>query len=602
MYWHGGRIDWGDRSQVKVEWPLFRRALGYFKPHWKVAIGVIACIAFGSVVSLAPAWSIQQLIQHAFTNFSYGLIVFLVAVSLLGTALDSLSGVLQSYLRAQISQGIMYDLRHELFGRMLKQSVSFFTRSRTGDVMSRLSNDVSGIQDVVSGTVFDAISNIGMFTAAVIYMAVQSWQLTLVALAVVPLFALPTRRVGTRTFLARKDTQAQLSKVTAFMQETIGISGVLLVKAFGKERSEMARFRGLTDELRRLEIRQTMVGRWFFMIMRLLGSGGPAVIFLAGFWLVKVHLASPAVVLTFGTVLLGRLYGPVSTFAGLQVNVIGSLALFQRIFEYIDLPFEVDEKPDAKPLEPGGGRVTFEGVTFSYRADAPPALENVAFEIQPGQLAALVGPSGAGKTTVTSLVPRFYDPQQGRVLIDGQDVRDVTLESLAAQLGIVFQDTFLFHDTVRANLLYARPGATQDEMVAAARAANIHDFIESLPDGYETIVGERGHRLSGGEKQRMAIARVILRDPRILILDEATSNLDSESEHLIQAALRPLMQDRTSIVIAHRLSTILAADVILVLDGGKLVEQGTHFELLQRGGLYAKLYERQFAAAERAVV
>lgn len=602
MYWHGGRIDWGDKSQVRMEWPLFRRALAYFKPHWRIALAVVACIAFGSVVSLAPAWSIQQLISHGFTHFRYELVVFLVAISLLGTAADSLAGVLQSYLRALISQAIMYDLRRELFGRMLKQSVSFFTRSRTGDVMSRLSNDVGGIQDVVSGTVFDAISNLGMFISTVVYMSLQSWQLTLVALAVVPLFALPTRRVGSRTFIARKETQAQLSKVNSLMQETLGISGMLLVKAFGKQRSETRRFHEETEELRRLEIRQTMVGRWFFFTMRVLSSGGPAVIFLVGFWLVLNHLTNAAVVITFGTILLGRLYGPVATFAGLQVNVVGSLALFQRIFEYIDLPFEVDEKPDAKPLVPGGGRVTFEDVTFSYRTDARPALDHVTFDIKPGQLAALVGPSGAGKTTITSLVPRFYDPQQGRVLIDGQDVRDVTLESLAAQLGIVFQDTFLFHDTVRANLLYARPEATEDEIVAATRAANIHEFIESLPDGYETIVGERGHRLSGGEKQRIAIARVILRNPQILILDEATSNLDTESEQLIQAALRPLLRDRTAIVIAHRLSTILAADVILVMDRGKLVEHGTHFELLDRGGLYARLYEKQFAHADRAAV
>src|SRR5437588_3226448 len=373
MYWHGGRIDWGDKSQVKVEWPLFVRALGYFKPHWRIALGVVACIAFGSVVSLAPSWAIIQLISRGLPGHNYMLIVLFVAVSLVGTAADSLASVLQSYLRSLISQGIMYDLRRQLFGRMLKQSVSFFTRSRTGDVMSRLSNDVGGIQDVVSGTVFDAISNVGMFVATIIFMLAQSWKLTLIALAVVPLFALPTRRVGTRTFLARKDTQGQLSRVNALMQETLGISGMLLVKAFGKERAEMARFHDETETLRRLEIRQTMVGRWFFMMMRLLGSGGPAAIFLFGGWLVLTGQASTAVVIAFGTTLLGRLYGPVSTFAGLQVNVVGSLALFQRIFEYLDLPYEIEDKPDARPLRDVRGSVTFDDVTFSYRTGARPA-------------------------------------------------------------------------------------------------------------------------------------------------------------------------------------------------------------------------------------
>ena len=602
MYWHGGRIDWGDRSEVKLEWPLFARALRYAKPYWKPALIVLACIGFGSAVSLLQPYTVTLLIDKGFKGSSFAFVLFLVLLGLLGTALDSLAGVLQSYLRAIISQGIMFDLRRELFSSLIKQSVAFFTRSRTGDVMSRLSNDVNGIQDVVSGTVFDAISNLGIFVITVIYMLSVNWKLTLVALAVIPLFTLPTRRVGTATFEARKATQSQLSKVTAFMQEVVGISGMLLVKAFGKERAELARFDELTTELKRLQIRQTMVGRWFFMTMRLLGSGGPAVIFLFGGWLVLHHQATVGTVVTFGTLLLGRLYGPVSTFAGLHVNVVGSLALFQRIFQYLDMPFDIADKPGAEPLPPVQGRVTFDHVTFAYKAGARPALNDVDFDIEPGQLAALVGPSGAGKTTITSLVPRFYDPQEGRVMIDGQDLRDITLESLTSEIGVVFQDTFLFNAPIRENLLYARPDATEDEIVAAAKAANIHEFIESLPDGYDTVVGERGHRLSGGEKQRMAIARVVLRNPRILILDEATSNLDTESEQLIQAALRPLMRERTSIVIAHRLSTILAADVILVMERGKLVERGTHFELIQRGGVYARLYEKQFAHAERAVV
>jgi len=334
------------------------------------------------------------------------------------------------------------------------------------------------------------------------------------------------------------------------------------------------------------------------MLMGVLGTAGPAVLWLFGGYLVVTGQESLGTVVTFATVLLGRLYGPVGSLANLQVNVVGSLALFQRIFEYMDLPVVIDQKAEAVHLDQARGQVEFDQVTFRYGSSDRPALTDVSFKIEPGQLAALVGPTGAGKTTVTNLLPRFYDPQLGSVRLDGFDVRDLTLESLGRQVGMVFQDTFLFHASIRENLLYARPDATEAEMIAAAKAAYIHDFIESLPDGYDTVVGERGHRLSGGEKQRVAIARVILKDPRVLILDEATSNLDSESEHLIQVALRPLFRGRTSLVIAHRLSTILAADVILVMDHGEVVEQGRHADLLEQGGLYARLYQRQFEPAD----
>jgi ATP-binding cassette subfamily B protein len=341
-----------------------------------------------------------------------------------------------------------------------------------------------------------------------------------------------------------------------------------------------------------------MIGRWFFMLMGVLGTAGPAVLWLFGGYLVVTGQESLGTVVTFATVLLGRLYGPVGSLANLQVNVVGSLALFQRIFEYMDLPVVIDQKPDGVHLDQARGQVEFDQVTFRYGTSDRPALTDVSFKIEPGQLAALVGPTGAGKTTITNLLPRFYDPQLGAVRLDGYDVRDLTLESLGRQVGMVFQDTFLFHASIRDNLLYAKPDATDSEMVSAAKAAYIHDFIASLPEGYDTVVGERGHRLSGGEKQRVAIARVILKDPRVLILDEATSNLDSESEHLIQVALRPLFEGRTSLVIAHRLSTILAADVILVIDHGEVVEQGRHADLLKQNGLYARLYHRQFETAD----
>jgi ATP-binding cassette, subfamily B, bacterial len=595
--WHAmSRPDWGEKQQVRLEWGLLRRVFSYFLPYWKFAIVVLACIGVAAALGLVPAAVTKDLVDGLSRgSIDFRMILLLIGALVVSAIAAGLVGVLQAWLSNRISQGIMYDLRNQLFGHMLRQSVGFFTRSRTGDVMSRLTNDVNGIQSVVSDTVFNLVQNVVFLATAIVYMVALDWRLTIAALVVVPMFTLPTRRVGTATFQARKNTQSKLSELTAYMQEVLGISGILLVKAFVRQQREYQRHRTLNGEVRDLNVRQTMIGRWFFMLMNVLSTAGPAVLWAFGGLLVIQHQVSVGTVVTFATVLLARLYGPVGQLTTLHVNVIGSLALFQRLFDYQDLPVEIDDRPDAQDAGVVQGAVSFEDVTFSYRSGPQAAaLDHVSFQIEPGQLVALVGPSGAGKTTTTSLLPRFYDPQEGVIRIDGQDIRDLTLESLGRQIGVVFQDTFLFHTTVRENLLYAKPDATDEQMIAAARAAQVHDFIESLPQGYETLVGERGHRLSGGEKQRLAIARVILRDPRILILDEATSNLDSESERLIQAALEPLFQGRTSIVIAHRLSTVLAADRILVLDRGQLVEQGTHRELLLQNGLYARLYRTQF--------
>jgi ATP-binding cassette subfamily B protein len=591
-------VDWGeDGPPLAVRRQMMWRILSYFGPYRRAGLVVVGCIAVQAVLGLAPAVVFKALIDTlAHPHPAFARVGLLVAAGVGAALLGGLAGVAESYLSTLISQGIVATLRSQLFESLLEQPVGFFTGHKAGDLLSRINTDIDGVEDVVTDTVFGLISNALVSGATLALMFTFSWPLTLAVLVMIPLVGLPARKAGQATYAARGRTQRQRGAMSAYLQEILGISGIMLVKAFGKVPAERQRFGRMNRELRTLEVRQNLIAQWFRMLMTTLQTAGPALMILFGGWLVVTGRATVGTVFVFATVLGARLAGAVTSLAGMHVNITGSLALFSRLFAYADRQPEITDAPDAHHLDLVTGAVRLEHVTFTYPGANRAAVDDVTIDIHPGQLVALVGPSGAGKTTITALLARFVDPQAGRILVDGTDLRSVTLASWTAQLGMVFQDTFLFHASVAENLRYVRPDATDTDLVNAAIAAHLHEFITSLPDGYDTIVGERGHRLSGGEKQRVAIARVVLRDPRILILDEATSNLDSMSEHHIQAALRPLLHGRTSIVIAHRLSTILAADQILVLHRGRLVDAGTHTELLARGGLYAALYERQFRA------
>ncbi len=593
-------VDWGDVPKGCIDRGQVRRVLGYFKPYKRLAVPAVVLIAAEAALGLVPAVVLKGIID-SLTQRSSGLghVAVLVGAGVAAALAGGLVGVGLTYLESSISRSIMTDLRNQLFERLLGQSVGFFTANRSGEVLSRLTNDVRGIDNVVTDTLFGVVSNLLVGLTTLVLMFVLDWRLTLFSLLIIPVVAGPTRRVGRATQRARQRTQAKLAELTISSQEVLGISGILLVKAFGAQLRERVRFRRINEELRNLEVREAMIGRWFGMLMHVLEVAGPGLFWLFGGWLVLTGRASVGTVVTFVAVLTMRLYGAVTSLSTMHVNVIGSLALFQRLFEYLDLQPEIAEASDARSLDDVAGAVSFEDITFRYRPDARPALDEVSFEVAPGQLVALVGPSGAGKTTATYLLSRFYDPQRGRVLIDGTDVRRLSLESLSRHIGLVFQDPFLFHATVRENLLYAKPDASDGEIEAATKAAYIHDVIVSLPEGYDTVVGERGLRLSGGEKQRLAIARMILKNPPILVLDEATSHLDTVSERLIQAALRPLLKGRTALVIAHRLSTILAADLILVFDRGRIVERGRHSDLVNNGGVYSALWQKQFLGDAR---
>jgi len=580
-----------------------RRVVAYFAPYRVHVTLVLVAILVIALLGIVNPILLKLIIDGAILHRDLGKLTLYVGLMIVIPMVTGLIGVGQTYANNLVGQRVMRDLRNNLYNHLQAMSLRFFSGTRTGEIQSRLSNDVGGVQSVITNTATSVVSNITTTLSTIVAMFIISWQLTLISLALLPLFLYITYRVGAIRRELSKNTQRSLADMSALTEETLSISGVLLTKAFGRQRQSSERFVRENQRLADLELRQQMVGRWFFMIISTFFSITPAVVYyVAGRMILGTAPGHTSAISLGGivafTTLQRALFFPLGQLLNVQVEIQGTLALFDRIFEYLDLPIEIKSKPAALVLDPSRveGRITFDHVSFQYDPVAERlALEDVSFDALPGQLVALVGPSGAGKTTMSYLVTRLYDVTNGAVRIDALDVRDIQLESLAESIGMVTQETYLFHSSIRDNLLFARPDAGDDEILAAVRAANIYDRIAELPEGLDTIVGERGYRMSGGEKQRLAIARVVLKNPCILILDEATSVLDTHSERLIQAALRPLMKGRTTLAIAHRLSTILAADQILMVDRGQIVERGTHEVLLRQHGAYARLYHEQFA-------
>ena len=633
---HGGGNWWSfvrfdeERDRPQINRRLLARVATYARPYRMTIVLMLGAILLGSLLDLLPPLLLRDLIDNALPHDGRpGNLRRLNLLALGMIALPLLSGLIGVYQRSRssrVGEGIIYDLRRALYDHMQRMGLRFFTNTKSGELVARLNNDVVGAQRAVTGTLVSIITNVVMLTLTLGIMIRLEWRLAILAVLILPLFILPSRRIGR---VLRRLTRRQMEangQMNAMMGETLNVSGALLVKLFGRRGDEVAKFSDRAAEVRNIGIQQAVIGRWFFLGIGLASAIGTAMVFWVGGYLSIREQFSTGTLVAFAAY-LGQLYGPLSALVNARVELATSLVSFERVFEVLDLPVEVRERPQPVHLEQVRGQVMFEDVSFSYlevpedaaislsprdkpvgvgAADTGPvvpitsrhwALDRVSFGVEPGQMAALVGPSGSGKTTITYLLPRLYDPTSGRICLDGHDLRDLSLDTLAQHIGMVTQETYLFHDTIATNLRYARPDASPAELEAACRAANIHELIMQLPEGYETVVGERGYRMSGGEKQRLAIARVILKNPRILVLDEATSSLDSESERAIQEALETVMQGRTTLVIAHRLSTILKADTILVIKDGHLVERGTHYELMREGELYARLYATQFRDA-----
>ena len=581
-------------NRVKVSGALLLRIGSYLKPYWIQMSFVLLTIIITSVLRLLPSILTGRIIDEGLIGRDLDALVRLIILTLVVGLGANLIDVLESYINTWIAQHITFDMRTQMFKHLQAMSHRFFTTNKQGDIITRMTSDISGVQQIMSNTLTSILSNVITLVVALIAMFSRNWILASLGILLIPLFILPTKQVGKTRWTLTRDAQVYNDKINGILNETLSVSGQMLVKLYNKEDYEYERYEALNQKMIQLNIRERMAGRWFRVFINTFSNFGPMMIYFVGGLLMMRYDAELSVGdITVLVALLGRMYAPVNALLGIQVEWIRSMALFTRIFEYFDMPIEIKNNSNAITPNEAKGELEFEHVYFAYEATRS-ILKDISFKLESGKSIAIVGPSGTGKSTIINLIPRLYDVNEGCIKFDGHDVRNLDLSFLRRQIGIVTQDTYLFNGTIRENLLYAKEDACEDELIEACKKANIHDFIMSQADAYDAMVGNRGLKLSGGEKQRLSIARVLLKEPKILIFDEATSSLDSITEHAIQTAIEPLIASRTSIIIAHRLSTILKADEILVMKEGSIIERGVHADLLKLNGLYTELYETQF--------
>lgn len=582
------------QNSPKITLRLLKRMFSYLVPYWKQLIVSVLAIIISSVFGVFPTILTGRIIDEGLLEQNLPVLIRLIGLSFGVLILANLISVLESYTNVWMAENITFDMRNKMYSHLQRMSHRFFTTSKQGDIITRMTSDIGGVQSVLTGTWTSILQNFATLTVALVTMYTKSPILATIGIVVVPLFILPTKRVGKRRWEITLESRKHNDDINQILNETLSVSGQLLSKLFVTEAYEFERYQEANKQMIRLNIKESMAGKWFRVVINVFTNIGPMLIYLVGGILIIEYGNTDLTIgdITVMVALLGRMYGPVNSLLNIQVDMIRSMALFDRIFEYFDLPVEIDNDPQALRPESFAGELAFEEVSFHYDSDQP-ILNNVSFELKPGSSVAIVGPSGAGKSTIINLIPRLYDVTGGRIRLDGVDIRKLDLAFLRQHIGVVTQDTYLFNGTIRENLLYAKPDATQAEIEQACSEANIHGFISGLPKGYDTVVGNRGMKLSGGEKQRLSIARIILRKPGLIIFDEATSSLDSISEHAIQEAIEPILAKSTSLIIAHRLSTILSADEILVLEKGKIVERGDHETLVKKGGIYTMLYNTQ---------